>query len=227
MQTLSFISMQIPTSIEGYILEPREIWYPSWVVYVIVLAIAIVGLVRVLNSELILGVFACLFIRPTSSTNFRETMALLGKTFWLLLLNYLIISSVFTFLLFQLYEVAYSLNIILIPLITFLYPIFSLFFVSWLTDEFKKLKENVQIVSMIFQLIGIILIPLTIILMLNPAFYKFIIYAGIAIYMVFLALRLFRGASYAIQNKIPWYYIILYLCTLEILPVGVLYKLLM
>jgi hypothetical protein len=226
MQALSFIFMQISTSIEGYVLEPREIWYPSWVVYAIVLAIGIVGLVRVLNNELILGVFACLFIRPTSSTNFRETMALLGKTFWLLLLNYLIISSVFTFLLFQIYEEADSLNIVLIPLITFLYPIFSLFFVSLFTGEYKRLKENVQIVSMIFQLIGLILIPLTIILMLNPDYYEFIIYAIIAIYMVFLVVRLFRGASYAMQNKIPWYYIILYLCSLEILPLGVLYKLL-
>jgi hypothetical protein len=227
MQALSFIFMQISTSIEGYILEPREIWYPSWVVYAIILAIGIVGLVRVLNQELIFGVFACLFIRPTSSTNFRETMSLLGKTFWFLLLNYLITSSVFTFLLFQIYAAEDSLNIILIPLLTFLYPIFSLFFVSLFTGEYRRLKENVQIVSMIFQLVGIILIPLTIILMLNPAFYKIIIYAGVAIYMVFMAVRLFRGASYAIQNKIPWYYIILYLCTLEILPLGVLYKLLM
>lgn len=201
-------------------------WYPSWVVYAIILAIGIVGLVRVLNHELIFGVFACLFIRPTSSTNFRETMSLLGKTFWFLLLNYLIISSVFTFLLFQIYAEEDSLNIILIPLLTFLYPIFSLFFVSLFTGEYRRLKENVQIVSMIFQLVGIILIPLTIILMLNPVFYKIIIYAGVAIYMVFMAVRLFRGASYAIQNKIPWYYIILYLCSLEILPLGVLYKLL-
>lgn len=219
--------MQISTSLEGYILEPREIWYPSWVVYAIILAIAIVGIVRVLNYELIFGIIACLFIRPTSSTNFRETISLLGKTFWLLLLNYLLSSTVFTFLLFQIYSIDDSVSIIVIPLSTFLYPIFSLFFVSLFTGEYRRLKENIQIVSMIFQLIGIILIPLTIILMLNPSFYLPIIYVGLAIYSVFIMVRLFRGTSYAIQNKIPWYYIILYLCTLEILPLGVLFRHLM
>lgn len=224
MQALSLISMEISNSLDGYILEPREIWYPSWVVYAIILVIAIVGLVRFLNNDLILGVFACLFLRPTTSTNFRETMTLLGKTFWLLLLNYLIISSVFTFLLFQIYNVADSVYVILIPIGTFLYPFFSLFFVSLFTGEYRRLKENIQIVSMVFQLVGIILIPLTIILMLNPDFYNFIIYVGVVVYLVFLVVRLFRGASYAKQNKIPWYNIILYLCSLEILPLGILFK---
>lgn len=225
MQELSFFIQQISPVEGGYILEPREIWYPSWVIYVVVLSIGLVGLVRIFNQELIAGVFACLFVRPTSSTNFRETMGLLGKTFWLMLLNYALISSLFAFLAFQLIERADSIYSVLIPLALFFHPIFALFLTSLFTGEFRRLRENVQIVSMTFQLMGIVLIPLTIILLLNPSYFIAILYVAIAVYAVFSIVRLFRGISYALQNKIPLYYIILYLCSLEILPLGVFYKL--
>lgn len=225
MQTLSFIFMQISSTGQGYILEPREVWYPSWVVYAVIFSIGLVGIVRVLNQELIAGVFNCLFVRPTSSTNFRETMSLLGKTFWLMLLNYFIISTVFAFLLLQVYDDALPLSVVLAPLLLFFHPILALFLASIFTGEYRRLKENIHIVSMIYQLIGLTLIPLTVILMLNPSYYMFLIYLGAAIYILFLGVRLFRGTSYAIQNKIPWYYIILYLCSLEILPLGIFYKL--
>ena len=225
MQGLSFFFMQISAAGDGYILEPREMWYPSWIVYAVIFSISLVGIVRVLNQDLISGVFACLFVRPTSSTNFRETMSLIGKTFWLMLLNYFIISTVFTFLLLQLSDLKQPIYIILIPIALFLHPILSLFLTSLFTGEFRRLKENIQIVNMTYQLVGLVLIPLTIILMLNPTYSYLVIYSTASIYILFLAVRLFRGASYAIQNKIPWYYIILYLCSLEILPLGIFYKL--
>jgi hypothetical protein len=226
MQVLSFIFLQISSSGQGYILEPREMWYPSWVIYAVILSIGMVGLVRVLNQDLIYGVFACLFVRPTSSTNFRETMSLLGKTFWLMLFNYFIISTVLVFMFLQLTENTYSIYITLIPIAMFLHPIFALVFMSLFTGEYRRLRENIQIVSMTHQLIGLILIPLTIVLLLNPSYLVEVLYVGVVIYLLFLAVRLFRGTSYAIQNKIPWYYIILYLCSLEILPLGIFYKLL-
>jgi|GEM_PF-2388897 len=225
MQRLTIFLAQLSSSTEGYILEPREMWYSSWVVYAIVLAVGLVGFVRVLSQDLISGVFACLFVRPTSSTNFRETMSLLGNTFWIMLLNYGLISMVFIYLLLQLTSASQPMYVVFLPLFLFFQPILSLFLTSLFTGEYRRLKENIQIVSMTFQLIGLVLIPLTIILMLNPTYFIPILYAGVAIYALFTLVRLFRGASYALQNKIPWYYIILYLCSLEILPLGILYQL--
>jgi hypothetical protein len=47
---------------------------------------------------------------------------------------------------------------------------------------------------------------------------------GIAIYLFFYLIRLWRGAISALQQGVRFYYIILYLCTLEILPLAVLIK---
>lgn len=225
MQVATFIFLQITAPVEGYILDLREVWYPSWIIYAVILSVGLVGLVRVLNHELIPGVFACLFVRPTSSTSFRETMSLLGKTFWFLLLNYALISTIFIFLILRVADAVQPSYILFLPLALFFHPIIALLITSLFTGELRRLRENIQIISMTFQMIGLLLIPLTVILILNPTYFLPILYVSIAIYIAFTGVRLFRGMSYAIQNKIPWYYIILYLCSLEILPVGIFLKL--
>lgn len=51
-----------------------------------------------------------------------------------------------------------------------------------------------------------------------------IVYAGFCIFVLAYLLRVFRGISAAIQSRISLKYIILYLCTLEILPLAVVVK---
>lgn len=48
--------------------------------------------------------------------------------------------------------------------------------------------------------------------------------AGFVLFAFAYILRLLRGVSSAVQERIPLYYIILYLCTLEFLPLAVLAK---
>ncbi|MDB2697603.1 DUF4271 domain-containing protein [Crocinitomicaceae bacterium] len=225
MHALNLFLLQAGTQEGSYLLDPRVMWYPSWVIYAVVLTIALVGVVRVVNQDLIWGVFTCLFVRPSSSTNFRETMGIMGKTYWLLVLNYAIISSVFALLVIQRLALEWHPLYILAPMIIFLHPIVALMITSFFTGEWRRMRENIQVINMSYQLMGLVLIPLTIILLLNPAFFYQIAYVGAIIFLVFYVVRLYRGGSYAIQNNIPWYYIILYLCSLEIIPLAVFYKL--
>lgn len=81
-----------------------------------------------------------------------------------------------------------------------------------------------QLNSLIFNhIIGIILFPITIL-----AFYwqtDIFLYVGITTTLLLLLYRLFRGILTGLANKnFNLFYLFLYLCTLEILPLLLLYK---
>lgn len=91
---------------------------------------------------------------------------------------------------------------------------------------FKVQKETSDYILNIFiygQLTGVVLLPL--IVLISYIHTEIIIYFGAILIILLYIYRIFRGFSYAIySSKISVYYLFLYLCTLEILPFFVLYK---
>lgn len=88
------------------------------------------------------------------------------------------------------------------------------------TNEYLK---NIFLFNKIF---GLIVFPLLVAHPFIDIKYRFIfIYAGIFIFVLLFILRIFRGIVISVKNKFSIFYIILYLCTLEILPVLIFYKL--
>lgn len=206
-----------------FILEERLVWYPNWLPFSIVFMVGILGAVRLLNAGLIPSVFYCLFTRPSSATNFREAVTIQGKTSYLLVLNFALSASVFSFMLISLKD-ANDFSFFLIPFLVLFYPLFAMALSGWISGELKRIRENFHIYSMMLQFIGLFLIPLNLVLMLNPLYLDTIGTALISLLALMYLIRCYRGMTYALQNKVNWYYLILYLCGLEILPCLVLYK---
>ena len=203
----------------------RTLWYPLWIIYVILFCILLLGLVRILNSELISGIFSSLITRPNSNTNFREVITLMGRTFWIMIFNYVLISSVFMLLIQNLYIPDSNFLWILFPSGLLCFNFVSFVSIGLISGHFSGIRENIHIFHMIHQLFGIVLIPLTVCLLLFPNHILIIIWIASIVYFILIIIRFYRGISYALANNIVWYYIILYLCTLEILPLGIIYKL--
>ncbi len=87
------------------------------------------------------------------------------------------------------------------------------------------LEEYQYNVFLINNALGVILLP---IVCLGAYFYqeqaKPVLLIGVIILAISLLYRLGRGIFSAFENRIPLFYIILYLCSLEILPLLILFK---
>jgi hypothetical protein len=96
-------------------------------------------------------------------------------------------------------------------------------FTALVTGEFGKMRDlfvqtilNIQFSGLFFFLFGSLWF-------LNPSYS--LVFAKLFIVVVFLTsvVRLLKGIFASLTNGISWYYIILYFCTLEILPLFILY----
>ncbi|MFH2144256.1 MAG: DUF4271 domain-containing protein [Bacteroidota bacterium] len=95
------------------------------------------------------------------------------------------------------------------------------FFLNFISET----NEYIQCIFLYNKLFGIILLPLIISYPFIDSNYQFLlIYAGVSIFSLLFILRVLRGIIISIKNKFSMFYIILYLCTLEILPIMILYK---
>lgn len=94
---------------------------------------------------------------------------------------------------------------------------------SWITDKNDGIVESKYNLWIFFEFGGLFILLLSFILLFSQENYAFfsalIIVFQSLIYIAFLL----RGIFIAIQHKISLFYIFLYLCTLEILPLVVIF----
>jgi len=76
------------------------------------------------------------------------------------------------------------------------------------------------------RMVGLFLLPIIAILpFISKNAMSTMFYIGFFVIGLFYLLRIFRGIQIGIKNKLSIFYLILYLCALEILPIMVVYKL--
>ena len=73
--------------------------------------------------------------------------------------------------------------------------------------------------------LGIYLIPIVIgIAYIHEKLKIYVVYAGIVLFVLAYFLKFYKGIQIIIKKDVLIFYLILYLCTLEILPVLIIYK---
>ena len=102
----------------------------------------------------------------------------------------------------------------------------ALSIVGFLFDKsrlFSEYKHNIFLYNKIY---GILLLPVVVgLLYAGEIMYIPLIYSGLALGVVFYLLQLVRGLEIIKRKEFSLFYLILYLCAFEILPILVLYKL--
>lgn len=89
------------------------------------------------------------------------------------------------------------------------------------------MEEYQYNVLLINKAAGLVLLPFTIVAAyLVSGAAQWVALGGGALFCLLFLFRWFRGISNALRNRVPLFYIILYFCTLEILPLALLYKVL-
>lgn len=145
----------------------------------------------------------------------------------LLLLNYIISMSALLFLTLQTFQPISNHDILYMGIISallVLVPWISMFAVGFLTGDKESLAEN-KINTIVFShASGLVYSILLLIWTFNTQWSNIFVNIFLGIALLFAFYRLLRGFISASKKGVRWYYIILYLCTLEILPFVLLYQ---
>ncbi len=163
--------------------------------------------------------------------NFGSTgFLLLGVNFFLslcvcisLFFNHLGLFSNESIQIFDFKNYSLTLLTLFVSLSIVFYMFFGLSITAWLTGEKNTFKMFISQTWVNLMFFGIFFFGLGLIWLLNPSIDKVLF--NIFIYSIFalFGFRIIKSLISSLLEGISWYYIILYLCTLEILPLVVVY----
>ena len=160
----------------------------------------------------------------------REEFPLTSFSSVVLLLNFMVTTTLLLYLTYlhfntgngNHFELFYFLPAV--PLYFFLWPLIWFNVIGYLTREGQIMRPNKQNTILFAQIIGVIFSLLLLIWAFNIKWSEYFIYGFLAIISLFWLYKILRGIIFSLENNVAWYYIILYFCTLEILPLVLIYS---
>ena len=188
----------------------------------------LLAFVRTSNNKAILSL-GVLFLTATNiDQRLKETMRLSSFSSLGLLLNYFLVSFVCNMLLFEtigLFSSATNLWLsALIPFALFVIqfiPMYLFLLISGTNFPIVSFSANTLIG---LQLNGLIYTLIALIWILNPQWSFELMIIFTALLILFAVSRLIKNSYLVLTEGVAWYYIILYFCTLEILPLFVAFN---
>ena len=208
------------------VFEPRETQHSLWVILIFLGCAALIALARLVQRNVFILLAKSTFLFQTTEDLSKDGEPLSPLASILLTVQFYLAFSYFLVDKFVRLESIDDWLILAIVPGYFIY----LSIINWLTSSLLNksvlLREIRNYSVVLFQGIGLVYIVLVFV----DYFEHFIpeeknMLMLLPVGILFVA-RFLRGAVLAWQNRVPWYYIILYFWTLEILPVLVAAKLL-
>ncbi len=205
----------------------------NWVFFIFFFLILIFIWIRIFYNKIFNYLFNSFISYQLSLKMYNERNALLKRVSFILDILYHIILSFF------IYESFTFLNIKPLGLTSFNLFLFSVNVLILFTiarylvlNIFNKLFDTESIIAeynhnnfIINKLLGIVLFPVIIAFYYVPEKYSgLMFFGGLAIIGMGYFMKILRGYQIIIRKEILFYYLILYLCTLEILPLFIGYK---
>jgi hypothetical protein len=202
----------------------RNELFPHWIVYVLLFSIVVLSLIKY-QREVVFTNLKTTFFKPPSAIPFSKgEVSFFGATNWALLINYVIVSALAVYMVLIYLEKS-DYWLMFLPAAYYLFHISVLFFAGILSGELKVLRDNILLLNFTSHSIGIAFIPILLTWILNPNLSSYMIDVLMIVFLILHFIRIIRGVFLGLRNKVLWYYIILYLCGLEIWPVLVVYLL--
>ena len=218
----SFTSLSvIPESLTE---RPQSI---DWlIVSLLFTSFILVALVRLMQSN----IFGSLLVANAKfkgvQAYLKETVPLAYRTTGLLVFNYLVSFSALLYLLVRDYGLEPSANwvlIVFVPFIWFTWTLITMYFSQWITGESDVFQEPIIHKLIAVQLKGLTFFTLAVLWLLNGDFKEYFVWAAVGLLVFDFLFRIMKASVSSLRKGVPWYYIILYFCTLEILPLMVVY----
>jgi hypothetical protein len=212
--------------LSSFELVERNTQMNSYLLVILLLCFAFVGVARVAQPDLIAQTFSGFFkVKRPDSMGFEGSKLQPSMTA-LIVLNYIISFSTCVFLI--LYQNEHMLETIgltlkIVAALTLL-QLVNFRLVFFLSGERAILDSMSAVNKQVWSFGGFLLTSLALLWILNQEHRAFFEQLFLIICFSLFAWRIIEGLILATQLRYKWYYLILYLCTLEILPLVILTK---
>lgn len=210
-------------------LYDRTMYTRNWYYLVIVLSFTLIALSRLSQRRLLISLFGMFAKSRGIRTYARETNVFNPLSSVLLLLNFVLTTGFFTYQLLLLSDKGFSIHnwqvsiLLLLPVVYFLLNFLSLIIIGWLSGEHSKLRSLLDIEFSTILTLGVFYSFFLLFYLVGQNIQQYILEIVVVVFIVSITWRILRSSYAAWSKGIQWYYIILYLCTLEILPLAVVY----
>ena len=197
------------------------------IIPLIVISFVLMTIAKFLNTSIFKSLLKLLFATKNFDQVIKEDLKLGSVSSVILIANYFFTASSCLFL--SLYS-SIDLTISQLFIFSLLLPFGLLLMQSlsfWLTgsmsNEIRVLTHPINETFVVIELSGVLLFLVSLIWVLNPNYSNLLFQFFVGFTFLGYAYRTLKSFYCVLQRGVAWYYIILYLCTLEILPMIVLY----
>ncbi len=205
----------------------RQTHLTSILLFVILACSAIVGAGRINNPNFFTAISAGFFKFKAQDKSFNENLRISQGASIALVINFIVsISLCFFLMLFEEnnYSFATISGLLLVGFLTLLQQI-GFRVTSVFSGQSSISESGALITRQTWYFSGILYLLLSLFWLLNMKFKTVFVIVFITILAISSLIRILKGLLFAFWGGFSWYYIFLYLCTFEILPVFILNKL--
>ena len=190
-------------------------------------SLVLIAIARISNYKAIGTVIQAFFSGGPAHQLLKDNMRISSLSSILLVVNYMIASFICVFLLLN-RTMGLSPNNSLIfasiiPLAFTIFEILGLAMTSFITGEGKTMEPAFQTAWIGYEFIGLPLSILALVWIMNPALNALCLVLFCILVGARVLQRITKSSILVLNRGVAWYYIFLYLCTLEILPLIVVY----
>ncbi|MEJ6583251.1 MAG: DUF4271 domain-containing protein [Crocinitomicaceae bacterium] len=188
------------------------------------LSFILIALAKLIQSDIYLRLAFSFFKNKGLYSYLRESFPVQKLGSVLLLANYWISFSLLLLLIFKTQNVIFENNIwvvILVPVFVCLYNVISIFSIGLIANEGNLIQTPIVMKINGAQLLGLGCSALVFLMSLQFIDKETFISLSVVLLVFENSVRLIRSLVYVLDQRVSWYYIILYLCTLEILPLFI------
>lgn len=226
-------SVDINTKESGLPYREKTNTNNDWITVVLLLELVLFVLVKNSFSKHIKNLMRSVFNYYTAYKMFREKNNSVLPASLLLEIFYYIIVSVFIYQLFvyhqiefQFYEFCLFLICLAVLVAYNITKVVLYRFIGLLTERQLETREYLFNMSNFNQIVGILIFPLVAFIAFNPfENTEIAIIIGALLIFSFYVLLIFRGIGILLRKQFSIFYLFLYLCTFEFLPIFLVYKL--
>lgn len=193
------------------------------------LGILMITFARMRSSYFLIAITKSIYKNRSIEKISQEEMPLSGLSSFCLLINFLICASCLLYLTVDFFHNSISTNtllaIIYTPMLFLFGPYLFLNLVEYISGEIGITKAIKLTNWAICKLLGILFSLLVLLWIFNDKNAGFFGYTLLVILSICYIYRIIRGIIFAFSKGISWYYIILYFCMFEIIPMYPLWML--
>jgi len=208
---------------------------PDWLIGVLLICFLLFASVRLIFNKYLSQLIQSTINYSTFTRLLRERYFNLFHASFRLDIIFNAIISLFFYQFLAAYKISFGLSksyyvflacmAIVIGYFTFKKVLY--YFIGILTESGKEIQEYLFSIKVFNRVLGLFLLPVCAFVAFIPlSQIEPLLFAGVLVIVVFYVMTLLRGVKIFLKKQFSISYLILYLCTLEFLPLVVLYSLL-